>query len=205
MDNNQQQIPPQQPVQPVQKNNNSSFLKTLSIGLGVVGIGILIGIGGYFLGAKKSQPPVQKIVVSPTPTPDPTANWNTYADDQENFLFKYPAEAKIVGNGPVSAGKDSVVIGKAISVSGLNLNLDMSVASYTPPQLTSNEHFSTNGVLWNVVFNDPKGNCSGGLGPCVSTLTYQAVVNNKMITFVFRDTDKRIVPEQILSTFKFLQ
>lgn len=43
----QQEKPAQPETQPQQPTSNSSWLKTLSIGLGVVGIGIVIGVGGY--------------------------------------------------------------------------------------------------------------------------------------------------------------
>jgi len=106
MDNSNQQLP-QQPVQPetpVPQASNSSFLKTLIIGLGVVGIGILIGIGGYFLGAKNNKNITQNtqkavVVSSPTPTPDlnreptgsaATANWKTYTNSARNYQFEYP-------------------------------------------------------------------------------------------------------------------
>lgn len=82
MDELNQQIPQQTP-QP-----NSNWLKTLSIGFGIIGIGILIGITGYFLGTKNIKPSTSTVSVSPTPTPDPTANWKTYT--HSNFTLKYP-------------------------------------------------------------------------------------------------------------------
>jgi len=88
-----QSIPQQTPIQQETslQNSNSNWLKTLSIGLGVIGIGILIGIGGYLLGTKKSQPPVQKVIPQPSPTSiDETANWKTYENTQYGYLFKYP-------------------------------------------------------------------------------------------------------------------
>lgn len=39
---------------------------------------VLVGAGSYVLGTKKSQTPVQKVAISPTPTPDPAINWKTY-------------------------------------------------------------------------------------------------------------------------------
>ena len=88
MDNQQQDLS-QQPTQPA--STSSSFFKTLSIGIGIVGIGIVIGIGGYFLAAKniKNKPAVQPSL-SPAPGKDTTANWKTYAS--EKLSFKYPAD-----------------------------------------------------------------------------------------------------------------
>jgi len=106
MDNPTQEIPQQQPTQPeIQtRQSNSSWLRTLSIGLGVIGIGLVIGIGGYVLGTKKSQPvqinpkPISKPIsisptaVSPNDTSDETANWQTYSSNQYSYSIKYPKE-----------------------------------------------------------------------------------------------------------------
>lgn len=99
---------PQQPVQPRPpiQNSNSNWLRILSIGLGVIGIGILIGITGYFLGTKKSQPPVQKMVSQPSPTlspaeasvkaSDPTATWKTYVGTNYGYSLRYPSNLEVV-------------------------------------------------------------------------------------------------------------
>lgn len=70
---------------------NSNWLRTLSLGLGVIGIGILIGIGGYFLGANKTKIP-QTVPVQPTPTTDPTAGWKIHTSAKLGVLVKYPSE-----------------------------------------------------------------------------------------------------------------
>ncbi len=100
MDNPTQKVPqqPLKPEMPYQPTSNSSWLRTLSIGLGVIGIGFVIGIGGYFLGTKNNKSSVVTYVtptitqVSPTPTPDPTANWKTYTSEDTSFSFKYPSD-----------------------------------------------------------------------------------------------------------------
>ena len=100
MDDQNQQVQQQTPVQtetPPQTSNNN-LLKTLSIGLGIIGIGIVIGIGGYFLGTKKSQPPVQKAAVQVSSTPDPTAKWKTYQKDKL-WTIKYPPSWFVVKEG----------------------------------------------------------------------------------------------------------
>ena len=102
MDNPNQEIPSQQPTNPQMPSqpistSSSSWLKTLSIGLGVVGIGLVIGIGGYLLGTRNTKPNIVISVTptitqpSPTPIPDPTANWKTYADPTLAASFQYPS------------------------------------------------------------------------------------------------------------------
>lgn len=98
MDNQEQNTPQQVPFQTNEQTiaANTSWLKTLSVGFAIVSFGIAIGIGGYVLGTKKTQPVSQnqQATISPTsiqpsPTPDPTANWKTYSNNI--YSFKYPA------------------------------------------------------------------------------------------------------------------
>lgn len=58
---------------------------------------ILLGVGSYILGTKKSQPVVEnKVIVQPSPTPiDETANWKTYINTQYGFEVKYPTDRRI--------------------------------------------------------------------------------------------------------------
>lgn len=54
MDNLKQTSVEKSPIQPT-KSSNSSLLRTISIGLGITGIGLAIGIGGYLLGVKSNR------------------------------------------------------------------------------------------------------------------------------------------------------
>ena len=65
---------------------------------GVLGVLVFIGavFGAYKLGQRQVQPP--GLVVTPTPLPseapakegDPTADWKTYTDQNDNYSIKYP-------------------------------------------------------------------------------------------------------------------
>lgn len=63
---------------------------------------IIIGGGiGYFLGTNNIQqitPEVtnQTVKLSPTPTPDSTADWKTYTNTENGFSFKYPHLWRII-------------------------------------------------------------------------------------------------------------
>ncbi len=107
MDNPNQEVLQQTPVQPEiqpQQPSNSNWLKTLSIGLGVIGIGLTIGIAGYLLGTNKTQPaqispkPISKPIsisptaVSPNDISDQTATWKTYTNTKLSYSFKYPID-----------------------------------------------------------------------------------------------------------------
>src|SRR3989344_6163826 len=105
MDNQQSGEDKVQLQQSFETDERSSILKTISIGLGVIGIGLAIGIGGYFLGVKNNKTFVQDVrdeiaASSPTPLPtevstkegDPTADWISYANDKDGYSIKYPTD-----------------------------------------------------------------------------------------------------------------
>jgi|GEM_PF-7132938 len=87
----QQPQPVQAPAEPIKSRN--SFWRAFSIGAGILSIGTAIAIGGYILGSKKTAPvQVQKTIqVTPTPSPDQTANWQTYKSLKYGYTLKYPA------------------------------------------------------------------------------------------------------------------
>lgn len=63
-------------------------------------IGIAIGGFLYTQNIKTANPieqkPLQIQQTTPTPTPDPTADWNVYTDTTRNFTLKYPATVKLL-------------------------------------------------------------------------------------------------------------
>lgn len=83
----QQEITPQQPI-----IHSFPWIKIILL---IFAISIPLGIGGYMMGAQKSQPPQNQqaspsTVSQPSPTIDPTTDWKTYINTQYNFSFKYP-------------------------------------------------------------------------------------------------------------------
>lgn len=82
------------PTPPARKSN------TLLLGVGAVLL-LALGLGGsYLLFAPKQKAPTnQQATVSPTtapsPTPDETANWETYTNTKREYSFKYPATYKL--------------------------------------------------------------------------------------------------------------
>lgn len=101
MDNTNQQVPPVPSQTPDKIANNLSFAKTLAYGFAIASIGVTIAIGGYLLGANKTKPqPVVQTSVTPfvSPTPDPTASWQTYTNVQYGFQMKYPNDWAVKDN-----------------------------------------------------------------------------------------------------------
>lgn len=118
MDNQNQEVP--------QATSNYQWLRTLSIGFGIVSFGIAIGVIGYILGTKNSQTVVQNqqntniptlSQPSPTPTIDETANWKIYKVNSLNLEFKLPPKFTQFGElkeevesvQPPSSGKELCV------------------------------------------------------------------------------------------------
>lgn len=69
----------------------------------VVMLIVIVGVGGYILGANQNQiaqnqtPPATLITQpSPTLTPDPTAAWKTYRNEEIGFEFKYPPDWSLI-------------------------------------------------------------------------------------------------------------
>lgn len=83
------QSPVQKPIQtsPPIENNGLRLTKYLWILLGILVLITAIGSTAYFLNRNQAKTVVQS---TPSPTPDPTANWKTYSDPSINFTFKYP-------------------------------------------------------------------------------------------------------------------
>lgn len=101
MDNQQQMTTPLQeiPVQNFQPNSNYNWLRTLTIGFGIVSFCTAIGVIGYFWTIKNKPVEQQTQTALPSitqssPTPDPTANWKIYTDPFYGYSFKYPLDFK---------------------------------------------------------------------------------------------------------------
>lgn len=103
-----------QPSQPVQQPEASdppppvvpeaASLQGLKKSKGILWISLallllaIVGVGAYYLGSHNVFIPVSSPtpVQTPTTTPDPTADWKTYINEEADFSFKYPSEVGIV-------------------------------------------------------------------------------------------------------------
>ncbi|MBI2641147.1 hypothetical protein HYW87_00950 [Candidatus Roizmanbacteria bacterium] len=175
-------------------------------------VAVLSSLGTYYVLQSKSQPQISTVptlvptqtLPSPIATADETANWKVFNDDKYQFSFKYPSEAVIIGN--FDNYSNNKLIGKVVSMKGANLDLTMSLdLNFTDESiLKTNEKVALGNSLWYIFFDDPKGNCPPGLGPCVRILQYQTKKNNKLVTFTFREVTKDDkIAQNIISSFKF--
>ncbi len=100
MDKPQEQLQAQQPTNPTPSQVNSSRKSiVIPIGLGI--LFVLVAIVAYLLGTRQSQKVIQNQLTPvaptsiPSPTPDETTNWKTYADGY--YSFKYPSNWSATG------------------------------------------------------------------------------------------------------------
>lgn len=95
-DINQPVTPPQASEQLHSDLENSSKSKMIPFIIVAVLL-ILVGVGSYILGTKKTQTVIENKVIiqpSPTPTPDPTASWQTFANTQYGYTLRHPLDWK---------------------------------------------------------------------------------------------------------------
>lgn len=208
--------------QSFESESKTSWIRPISLGLGVIGVGLAIGIGGYLLGAKSNKTIVQdsqkKIVaVSPTATPDPTANWKTYINAGAGYSFKYPNDYQVMENQKKSV--DGVTVNTPNTTTVLssilpNLNTNMQIGIHYESQLSDLSGddvakklgLSTTATTYNIngksgfIFTDTR------LGAYGSTIIY-IITNNKSYTFTIEShasyAQYKKYLDQILSTFKF--
>lgn len=92
--------PPTIPTTPPQEDppqQNLHWLRSLSIGLGVLSLGIAIAVGGYIYTTSKNKPAQTSTIITSL-SPTPTVNWKTYTDINYHFSFKYPPNWIVDGN-----------------------------------------------------------------------------------------------------------
>jgi len=105
MENQEQPIQPQTPVQPTEspvKIKRPLPKLKLIAALVLLILVLTLPFGGYLLLGKLGIHPKPSTVTikttAPTPTPNPTANWKTYTNTKYGFSFKYPSELNGLGS-----------------------------------------------------------------------------------------------------------
>lgn len=205
MDNPQQQSGNQLPSNPVSPVSNSKSSKIIPICLGIVVV-LVVAIGAYLLGSKQSQLVVQnsvQITPIPTLTPDPTANWKTYANTKYTYLLKYPATWNVV--------TDYVAEGDFIIQSSKGELVDV-IGQANPQKLTIQEWLKQN---WP---NDTvEETVVGGKTALKNQQKREYYISYSNDTFIIISYDncrgmgcgvgklEADTFDQILSTFKFIQ
>ncbi len=190
---------PGQPGNPTSRNWKKWIL------IGLVLLLVIVGGSAFVFSQQKSQEPevastAKPTVSSPSPTPDPTADWETYATD--NFSFQYPADYVIQER-----------------VRGFFV---MNLANVTPAPLqgifVDTRHNDTyenmvktqeNGLI-NPIVRDIangiiiSGNIGPGFGEGMSVRTAILKYKQSAITIAPDQTVSTDFFAQILSTFKFI-
>ncbi|MFH0863506.1 MAG: PsbP-related protein [Candidatus Gottesmanbacteria bacterium] len=198
------------PASPTTPNTEKKLINLLVL----LAIIIIIGVAGYILGVKTQSTitpiPTPLVIVQPTPTPDPTANWKTYINTEDNYSLLYPPDwtldtttLEIIPPTEGLGGEGRIFI----NVNASDGSLEQFMEATNPSTGTKNSQVYTlvkqiqingvNGIL-------TKGGCCGFGGQHVFVqhnnktyhLTLKGPVDNPK-------SDYQTVFDQILSTFKF--
>lgn len=118
------QVPPPPPAPPPANSTPSAprFPKIFIIGI-VVLLLIILGAGAFVLQSKNNKQQVAQVTpvptkpITPTPTPDPTANWKMYTNTKYGISIKYPP-TWIYREIPGSAGSTADDVYLELSSSG---------------------------------------------------------------------------------------
>lgn len=155
-----------------------------------------------------SQPSV--VIKIPTPNIDPTSNWNTYANTEYGFEFKYPksSETKIEKN---SVGEDYLIIDKYTSfVIG---NSSIRNCEGMCPTIDKVETIIFNNIHFEKITTTPPEDMSFKGRIPLEYFIETKLENSKIVYFSFGVADRTDINilnstnkliTQILSTFKLL-
>lgn len=183
----------------------------------VVGINL---IGEIFFGWGKTVDHVPTLSKTATPTPDPTANWKTYTNNEMGFTIKYPSDwvEKLDPQGGVDSIYDPVSISPVKSNGDTTINIpfryvDISAYKSASSAAESATNYLTNNPAYNSVDSKRKTILLNGMSAEMFIQSgeggrgYTIVVSNGSsvawinISSAYPTNDSAI--NQILSTFKF--
>lgn len=172
-------------------------------------LAIVLGAGGfYILSANKqtSQLPVHstKPVSSPISTPDPTAEWKMYTNNEIGFQFKYPPDTQFSTSDAET--RIHVTVGKLNIVCGYGQNFTI---IFKGNDLVKHNDFPTYPIL--IAGRDAeKYDKTDNLEGCKNSTSNIFVKNisnpqiNDMVIFITDNSNKQEWSNQILSTFRFV-
>lgn len=215
----------QPPAQPIAESEKQSFLSSKWLKIGAVVVIIILVLSLTFVLGKNNAgksipippPDEPRYQGSPTPTPDQTADWKTYENNQEGWQIKYPADKVSYKNGRFYlTGQDNIMTADGY---GPELSISSTDKSTLESRKSSGKDTEINGLpALKISSIDPNLTDNFNLfvsskdGKKVVYLTFltkkdqdkiqngnniQTVVDQESI-----DLMKKIV-DQILSTFKF--
>lgn len=219
---NQPTSTPQTPTplnSPIEKSHGSRIMIPSII---VAILLILVGAGSYILATKKSQPPVQKVAIQPSPTPvDETANWITYVNPTFRYTLKYPNWLAITEEGKYSVDGVFISIPKTTSFSigkknytnqqtikegfQLTITVDENKNSYNLEQLKNNIEFlnpAQKDKPIDILIVDGQKAYGSNVGSARGMYRLITISNGSIYTFNF-ETDITSVGKILLSTFQF--
>ena len=195
-------IPPQEPVK------KKSRVFTIAIIMLLISI---LALAGYFLwinyfgGGKPAPTPTPVVTIAPTPTSDPTANWETYLDSENGFSFKYPSDWVMNQSTQVDGILNMVETENCYSIDFRLLpNISDSLGQYVSDTYGNNEpqlkeNFTSSLSEVSVIGPQGVGEVKSILFKNDDYIIQATVIKNRDVSCAVKQYD------QILSTFQFVE
>lgn len=154
------------------------------------------------------------MVESPTPTPEVTANWKTYRNDEFEFELKHPLALKIA-NPTTDSGPVTNMFSVAFNFSFV-VHEDIKIDEYWTKLFRAEER-PDNALRQPIVIDNQNGYKWENIKGPLPDYQYTVVIvnkNNRLFAFTYAinkegklkdDEIDQIVFDQILSTFKFIE
>jgi len=211
-----EESPVQDQLTEIQNRSAKPRLKTVLFSL----LGLALAGGLVFAGtqiSKSSRLPLKSQNLTPTPiliaspTPDPTADWKTYTNEEYGYSVKYPTDnyvRQICPGGELILSLRQADVGDSIQSDTCDVGEDMVFAINTQKEIVEPPQSSQSRTV------DSKEILVGGIKvrqykivdkmPPYTFTNFWAVLSNKGRNYKFTSPDESLF-DQILSTFKFLE
>jgi len=218
------------PEEIVEEQPKASFLDKLKphklkILIGILGVLILVGaVFGIYKYAQRQiplEPTEEPTLEVATPTPDPTADWETYTNTKYGFSIRYPKNYTSQEYGP--SGPSSIQVQLKSTEAGIDINIfwlgespayNMSLTEWYNDFLTAEMPYTSYGSQSGLEYTERKEIEIGGVkGIQLRQMGEYGVLADILLPLpnavveIGIDYDVIETPEvqQILSTFKFLE
>ncbi len=189
---------PETPVQLPKKSNLSKVVPLFILGLIILAGAVYAGVT---IGRKQNPPEVIPQAVEASPTPDETADWETFLYTDSLFSFKYPPTWFYEDNSVAGGAKPGTTFAffeqgvTPDSSYGDHIGNELFVVSYSEGKFTVDQEKGNLKNPLDIIVNNK---------PAIRSDTIVKIITNQgLIHLGIRYKQNQQYVDQILSTFKF--